>query len=138
MSKQQIVLRLLCSEARVDNSKVRSGNLAESDFPKLVDAASKLSSADIFIDDTPSISVMEMRAKARRLHREKPLSAIFVDYLQLMKASSRRIERRDQEISEISSSLKALAKELDIPVVALSQLNRAVESRHDKLSLIHI
>ena len=75
---------------------------------------------------------MEMRAKARRLHREKPLSAIFVDYLQLMKASSRRIERRDQEISEISSSLKALAKELDIPVVALSQLNRAVESRHDK------
>ena len=132
MSKQQIVLRLLCSEARVDNSKVRSGNLAESDFPKLVDAASKLSSADIFIDDTPSISVMEMRAKARRLHREKPLSAIFVDYLQLMKASSRRIERRDQEISEISSSLKALAKELDIPVVALSQLNRAVESRHDK------
>ncbi len=132
MSKQQIVLRLLCSEARVDNSKVRSGNLAETDFPKLVDAASKLSGADIFIDDTPSISVMEMRAKARRLHREKPLSAIFVDYLQLMKASSRRIERRDQEISEISSSLKALAKELDIPVVALSQLNRAVESRHDK------
>lgn len=132
MSKQQIVIRLLCSEARVSNSKVRSGHLGESDFPKLVDAASKLSQADIYIDDTPAISVMEMRAKARRLHREKPLSAIVVDYLQLMRGSQRAMDRRDQEISEISASLKALAKELDVPVLALSQLNRAVESRHDK------
>lgn len=132
MSKQQIVLRLLCSEARVSNSKVRSGHLGESDFPKLVDAASKLSQADIYVDDTPAISVMEMRAKARRLHRESPLSAIVVDYLQLMRGSQRSAERRDQEISEISGSLKALAKELDVPVIALSQLNRAVESRHDK------
>lgn len=132
MSKQQIVLRLLCSEARVSNSKVRSGHLGESDFPKLVDAASKIAQADIFIDDTPAISVMEMRAKARRLHREGPLSAIVVDYLQLMKGSSRNAERREQEISEISSSLKALAKELGVPVLALSQLNRAVESRQDK------
>ncbi len=136
MSKEQIVMRLLCSEARVSSSKVRSGKLGESDFPRLVDAASKLSQADIFIDDTPSISVLEMRAKARRLHREKPLKLIMVDYLQLMRGSSRNPERREQEISEISSSLKALAKELQVPVIALSQLNRAVENRHDKRPLM--
>ncbi len=132
MSKEQIVLRMLCSEARVSSSKVRSGKLGESDFPRLVDAAAKLSQADIFIDDTPSISVLEMRAKARRLHREKPLGLIVVDYLQLMRGSARKIERREQEISEISAALKALAKELHVPVIALSQLNRAVETRHDK------
>lgn len=132
MSKEQIVMRLLCSEAKVSNSRVRSGKLAESDFPKLVDAASKISCAEIFIDDTPAISVLELRAKARRLHRESPLSLIVVDYLQLMRGSSRTAERRDQEISEISSALKAIAKELSVPVIALSQLNRAVESRNDK------
>jgi replicative DNA helicase len=132
MSKEQIVLRLLCSEARVSNSRVRSGNLGESDFPRLVDAASKIAQADIFIDDTPAISVLEMRAKARRLHKEAPLSLIVVDYLQLMRGSSRNAERREQEISEISASLKAIAKELHIPVIALSQLNRAVENRQDK------
>ncbi|MCB0321008.1 MAG: replicative DNA helicase [Bdellovibrionales bacterium] len=132
MSKEQIVLRLLCSEARVSNSLVRSGNLGESDFPKLVEAASKIAQADVFIDDTPAISVLEMRAKARRLHKEAPLSMIIVDYLQLMRGSGRTQERREQEISEISSSLKALAKELHIPVIALSQLNRAVETRQDK------
>lgn len=132
MSKEQIVLRLLCSEARVSNSLVRSGNLGESDFPKLVEAASKIAQADIYIDDTPAISVLEMRAKARRLHKEAPLSMIVVDYLQLMRGSARSQERREQEISEISSSLKALAKELNIPVIALSQLNRAVETRQDK------
>lgn len=132
MSKDQIVTRLLCAESKVNNSKVRSGKLSESDFPKLVDAASKISQADIFVDDTPAISVLEMRAKARRLHRENPLSMIVVDYLQLMRGSHRSTDRRDQEISEISSSLKALAKELSIPVIALSQLNRAVETRNDK------
>ena len=132
MSKEQIVLRLLCSEAKVSNSKVRSGHLGESDFPKLVDAASKIAQAEIFIDDTPAISVLEMRAKARRLHKEGPLSLVVVDYLQLMRGSERSSERREQEISEISASLKALAKELRIPVIALSQLNRAVESRQDK------
>ncbi len=132
MSKEQIVLRLLCSEARVSNSLVRSGNLGESDFPKLVEAASKIAQADIYVDDTPAISVLEMRAKARRLHKESPLSMIVVDYLQLMRGSARSQERREQEISEISSSLKALAKELRIPVIALSQLNRAVETRQDK------
>ena len=132
MSKQQIVLRLLCSQAKVSSSKVRSGNLGESDFPRLVDAASELSQAPIYIDDTPALSVLEMRAKARRLHKEQELSMIVVDYLQLMRGGSRRVERREQEISEISSSLKALAKELNLPVIALSQLNRSVESRQDK------
>ena len=132
MSKEQIALRLLCSEAKVSNSKVRSGNLGESDFPKLVSAASKLAQSDMYIDDTPAISVLEMRAKARRLHKESPLSLVVVDYLQLMKGTSHSTDRRDQEISEISASLKALAKELSIPVIALSQLNRAVEARPNK------
>ncbi len=136
MSKEQITMRLLCSEAKVSNSRVRSGKLQDSDFPRLVDAASKISQADIFIDDTPAISVLEMRAKARRLHRESPLSLVIVDYLQLMRGSYRSAERREQEISEISASLKALAKELSVPVIALSQLNRAVENRNDKRPLM--
>lgn len=131
MSKEQIVLRMLCSEARVDNSKVRTGNLGERDFPRLVDAASQIAEAPIFIDDTAAISVTEMRAKARRLHRENPLAMIVVDYLQLMRSPTYQ-HSREQEISDISRSLKALAKELNVPVVALSQLNRSVESRNDK------
>jgi replicative DNA helicase len=136
MSKEQITMRLLCSEAKVSNSRVRSGKLQDSDFPRLVDAASKISQADIFIDDTPAISVLEMRAKARRLHREGPLSLLVVDYLQLMRGSARTAERREQEISEISAGLKAIAKELSVPVIALSQLNRAVENRTDKRPLM--
>lgn len=132
MSKEQIVMRMLCAEARVSNSKVRSGNLSDTDFPRLVEAASKIAQSDIFIDDTPALSVLEMRAKARRLHRERPLGAVIIDYLQLMRGSSRKHERREQEISEISGALKALAKELHLPVIALSQLNRSVESRQDK------
>ncbi len=132
MSKEQIVMRMLCGEARVSSGRVRSGKLSESDFPRLVDAASKIAQAKIFIDDTPAMSVLEMRAKARRLHRESPLSLIVIDYLQLMRGSSRNSERREQEISEISRSIKALAKELKIPIIALSQLNRAVETRNDK------
>jgi len=132
MSKEQIVMRMLCAEGKVGNSKVRSGKLSENDFPRLVEAASKLAQADIFVDDTPALSVLEMRAKARRLHREKPLACVIVDYLQLMRGTSRKSERREQEISEISGSLKALAKELNVPVIALSQLNRSVESRQDK------
>lgn len=136
MSKEQIVTRLLCAEGRVSSSRVRSGKLGESDFPRLVDAASKIAQAGIFIDDTPAISVLEMRAKSRRLHRERPLSLIIVDYLQLMRGSAKNSERREQEISEISRSLKAIAKELSIPVIALSQLNRAVETRNDKRPLL--
>ena len=131
MSKEQLVLRMLCAEARVNNSKVRTGHLAERDFPRLVDAASQIAEANIFIDDTPALTVTEMRAKCRRLHRENPLSLIVVDYLQLMR-SPVYINSREQEIADISRTLKAIAKELGVPVVALSQLNRSLESRNDK------
>lgn len=131
MSKEQIVMRMLCSEARVDNSRVRTGNLGESDFPRLVEAASRIAEASVFIDDTAAITVTELRAKCRRLHREHPLSLVVVDYLQLMR-SPEYSKSREQEISDISRSLKALAKELSVPVIALSQLNRSVESRTDK------
>jgi replicative DNA helicase len=138
MSKEQVVLRMLCSEARVDAHKVRSGYLGESDWPKLTRAAGTLSEAPIYIDDSAAIAVLEMRAKARRLMAECNLGLIIVDYLQLMRGrgiSSRGragSDTREQEISDISRSLKALAKELNIPVVALSQLNRRVEERQNK------
>jgi replicative DNA helicase len=131
MSKEQLVTRLLCCESRVDASRVRTGHFQENDWPKLIKAASALHEAKIFIDDTPAISVMELRAKSRRLKSEQGLGLIVVDYLQLMRGSSNP-ESRQQEISEISRSLKALAKELEVPVVALSQLNRGLESRTDK------
>lgn len=135
MSKEQLVMRMLCSEARVDSTKVRTGNLDQSDFPKLVDAASKISDSPIYIDDTPALSISELRAKARRLHREAPLELVVVDYLQLLKSPAFK-NSREQEISDISRSLKALAKELSIPVIALSQLNRSVEQRVDKRPLM--
>jgi len=130
MSKEQLVQRMLCSHARVDAQKVRTGYLATSDWPRLTAAAGKLSEAPIFIDDTPGISVMELRAKARRLKAQQDIKLIILDYMQLMRGSS-GIESRQQEISEISRSLKALARELHIPIVAISQLSRAVESRTD-------
>lgn len=130
MSKEQLVQRMLCSHARVDANKVRTGYLAVSDWPRLTAAAGKLSEAPIFIDDTPAISVMELRAKARRLKMHHDIQLIILDYLQLMRGSF-GIENRQQEISEISRSLKALARELNVPVVAVSQLSRAVESRQD-------
>jgi len=133
MSKEQLVLRLLCSEARVDQSKVRTGHAAERDFPKIAMAASRLSDAPIYIDDTAGMSVLELRAKARRLKRERDskLGLIIIDYLQLMQSHG-KTDSREQEISTISRSLKALAKELSVPVIALSQLNRQVETRGDK------
>ncbi|WP_298268043.1 replicative DNA helicase [Geobacter sp.] len=131
MSKESLVMRLLCSESRVDASRLRTGHLIDTDWHKLTHGADKLSKAQMFIDDTPAIPVMEMRAKARRLKAEHGLGLIVVDYLQLMRGSA-NIESRQQEISEISRSLKALAKELEVPVVALSQLNRSLESRTDK------
>ncbi|HKY63185.1 MAG TPA: replicative DNA helicase [bacterium] len=134
MSKEQLVQRMLCSEAKIDSSKLRSGFLRESDWPKLTKAASRLSETLLFIDDTPALSVLEMRAKARRLKKEHDLGLIVVDYLQLMR--SEVTESREREISDISRSLKALAKELNVPVVALSQLNRGVESRTDKRPLL--
>jgi len=131
MSKEQLVQRMLCSRAEVDASKLRGGFLGESDWPKLTRAAGLLSEAPIFIDDTPAINVLELRAKSRRLQRNHGLDMIIVDYLQLMRGVG-RIESREREISEISRALKALAKELHVPVIALSQLNRGVESRQDK------
>jgi replicative DNA helicase len=130
MSKEQLVLRMLCGEARVDMHKLRTGFLSERDWAKLVQAVSDLSQAKVFIDDTPAISVMEMRAKARRLKLEYGLDLLVVDYLQLMQGRG-RFENRTQEIGNISRSLKGLAKELNVPVVALSQLSRAPESRGD-------
>ena len=131
MSKEQLAMRLLCSESRIDASRMRTGNLAEGDWSKLTKGAESLSSGKIFIDDTPAITSTEMRAKVRRLKAEHGVGMVVVDYLQLMRGGD-RIESRQQEISEISRSLKALAKELSIPVVALSQLNRSLESRTDK------
>ncbi len=130
MSKEQLAFRLLCSEARVSGSKMRSGFLSEKqDFPALIQAADRLSRAPIFIDDTPALSALELRAKARRLSSRHDLGLVLVDYLQLMRGRRGRFDNREQEISEISRSLKALAKELNVPVVALSQLNRKVEDR---------
>lgn len=131
MSKEQLVQRMLCSRAEVDASKLRGGFLSESDWPKLTRAAGILSEAPIFIDDSPALNALEVRAKARRLQREHGLDLIVVDYLQLMRGVG-RIESREREISEISRALKALAKELHVPVIALSQLNRGVEARQDK------
>jgi len=128
MSKEQLVLRMLCSEAKVDSQKVRTGYVSKTDWPKLTAAAGRIHEAPLFIDDSASNTVLEMRAKARRLRMEHGLGMIIVDYLQLMKGRA-GAERREQEISEISRSLKALARELKIPVIALSQLNRAVEQR---------
>ncbi|HEX2076048.1 MAG TPA: replicative DNA helicase [Longimicrobium sp.] len=132
MSKDSLVQRLLTSEARVDAGRVRTGRLRDDDYPRLAQAAGLLNTAPIFIDDTPGISVLEMRAKARRLKADRDdLSMVIVDYLQLMQGNTKS-ENRQQEVSEISRGLKALAKELEVPVVALSQLSRAVESRPDK------
>ncbi|MCX7926757.1 MAG: replicative DNA helicase [Candidatus Omnitrophica bacterium] len=130
MSKEQLVQRLLCSHAKVDANKVRTGYLATSDWPRLTAAAGKLSEAPIFIDDTPAISVLELRAKARRLKANCNIKLLIVDYLQLMRGSG-SAESRQQEISDISRALKALARELDVAVIAISQLSRAVESRVD-------
>lgn len=132
MSKEQLVMRMLCSEAEVDSKKIRSGHHSREDFVKLTNAASRLSEAKIFIDDSNN-SVLEMRAKARRLKSEHGLGLIIIDYLQLMGGTrGRGNESREREIAEISRSLKALAKELNIPIIALSQLNRGVEARVDK------
>ncbi len=132
MSKESLVQRMLTSEARVDAGRVRTGQLRDDDYPRLAQAAGLLNTAPIYVDDSPAISVLEMRAKARRLKADRPdLSLIIVDYVQLMSGNG-RTENRQQEVSEVSRGLKSLAKELNVPVVALSQLSRAVESRPDK------
>jgi len=130
MSKDQLVQRMLCSIAGVNAHKVRTGFFSQTDWPKLVSAAGKLSESPIYIDDTPGISALELRAKSRRLKAKHDIKLLVVDYLQLMRGGSRS-ENRQQEISEISRSMKALARELDIPVIGISQLSRAVEQRAD-------
>lgn len=131
MSKEQMVNRILCSEAMVDSNKVRTGKLEEDDWTKLAGSIGPLSEAEIFIDDTPGISVTEIRAKCRKLKLEKNIGMVVIDYLQLVQGSNKRNGSREQEISEISRSLKILAKEIGVPVIALSQLSRAVEQRPD-------
>ncbi len=139
MSAVQLVTRMLCSEARVDMSRVRNGQLSERDFQRLADTAGRMSEAKVFIDDNADMTVMELRSRARRLMAEHGLGLIIIDYLQLMSGSNKTAgggENRQQEISTISRSLKALARELDIPVLVLSQLSRAVESRPNKRPML--
>ncbi len=137
MSGVQLVTRMLCSEARVDMSRVRSGQLSERDFQRLADTAGKMSEAAVFIDDNADLTVMELRSRARRLMAEHDLGLIVIDYLQLMSGSQRsQSENRQQEISTISRGLKALARELDVPVLVLSQLSRAVEARPNKRPML--
>ena len=130
MSKEQLVQRMLSAQSNVELSKIKTGNLGESDWPRIIDGMSVLSEANIFIDDTPGIKISEIRSKCRRLKIEKGLDLILIDYLQLMEGEGKN-ENRQQEIAKISRSLKILAKELDCPVVALSQLSRSPELRKD-------
>ncbi len=131
MSKEQLSMRMLCSEARIDSARLRDGFLSAEDWDRLTHSAGVLAEAPIYIDDSSDISSLTIRAKARRLKMEKNLGLIVIDYLQLMKSSMSN-DRRDLEISEISRSIKSLARELDIPIIALSQLNRKLEERSDK------
>ena len=137
MSKEQLVQRMLCAEGGIDSQKLRTGQLGDEEWNKLVMTSDKLNKAPIFIDDTPGITVMELRSKARRLQAEHGLDLIVIDYLQLMQGrGGKGSESRQQEIAEISRSLKALARELSVPVVALSQLSRSVESRQVKRPML--
>ena len=131
MSKEQMGNRILCSEAMVDSNKVRTGKIEDEDWAKLAMASRELSESQIFIDDTPGISIMEIRAKCRKMKLEKNIGLVVIDYLQLVQGSSKKGGSREQEISEISRSLKILAKEINVPVIALSQLSRAPEQRPD-------
>ena len=130
MSKEEVAQRMLCSLARIDSMKLRTGKIGDAAWPRLTDAAGKLYDAPVFVDDSPIVTVTDIRAKCRRLHRQHGLSLIVVDYMQLMQGTAR--ENRQQEIAEISRNLKNLARELEVPIIAVSQLNRNLESREDK------
>lgn len=132
MGASQLVMRMICSEGNIDAQRLRTGSLQEEDWSKLTMAMGSLSKAGIYIDDTPGIRVNEIRAKCRRLKQEKGVGMILIDYMQLLRGDGRSGENRQQEVSEISRSLKSLARELEVPVIALSQLSRGVESRQDK------
>ena len=136
MAKEQVANRILSSEAMVDSNKIRTGQLEDDDWTKLATTLGKLSEAPIYIDDTAGISIMEIRAKCRKLKLEKNIGLVVIDYLQLVQPTGRKNGTREQEISEISRSLKILAKELDIPVIALAQLSRSVEKREDKRPML--
>ncbi len=136
MSKEQVANRILCSEALVDSNKVRTGKLDDEDWMKIATATSRLSEAPIYIEDTPGITVMEIRAKCRKLKIEQDIGLVVIDYLQLVQGSNKKNSSREQEISEISRSLKILAKELQVPVIALSQLSRSAEKRDDKRPML--
>jgi replicative DNA helicase len=131
MSKMELVQRLMCAEARVDSNRLRRGNLQDSDWPKLSHALGRLAEAPIYIDDTANVTIMEMRAKCRRLKAKHGLGLVIVDYLQLMQPL-KRSDNRVQEVADISRSLKILARELELPVIAVSQLSRNLEHRTDK------
>jgi replicative DNA helicase len=136
MSKSEVTQRLMCSEAKVESQRLRTGKLAVDDWPRLTTACDKLAKAPIYVDDTGSITMMELRSKARRLKSKQPaLGLIIVDYMQLM-TSGTTAENRVQEVSQISRSLKVLARDLDVPILAMSQLSRAVEQRHDKRPIL--
>src|SRR5699024_10030327 len=131
MSKTEITMRLLSAEARVHLQKLRNGSMSDDDWQKLAGTMGRISEAPLFIDDSPNMSLMEIRAKCRRLKQRHDLKLAVIDYLQLM-TSGKRVESRQQEVSEFSRALKLLAKELEVPVIALSQLNRGPEQRTDK------
>src|SRR5258707_14707973 len=127
MTSESLVLRMLCSLSRVNLRNVREGFLAERDFPKLTGAAGKLANAPLFIDDSSGLSILQLRARARRMWQQHGIKLFIIDYLQLLHSTARRAENRQQEIADISSGIKSLAKELNVPVIVLSQLNREVE-----------
>src|SRR5947207_4532431 len=132
MTAESLILRMLCSRSRVNLRNVREGFLAERDFPKLTGAAGKLSSAPLFIDDSSGLSILQLRAKARRMYQQHGIKLFVIDYLQLVHSTSRRADNRQQEIADISSGVKSLAKELNVPVIVLSQLNRELEREKNR------
>ena len=137
MSKEQLMQRMLCSEGGIDAQRLRTGKLEDDEWTRLVETSNRLNQSPIYIDDTAGITVMELRSKARRLKAERGLSVIFIDYLQLMQGrGAKNSDSRNQEISDISRSLKALARELDVPVIALAQLNRSVENRQGRRPML--
>ena len=136
MSKEQLVNRLFSLESKVDSQKIRTGNLEDEDWSKLIEGAGIIGNSHLIIDDTPGISISELRSKCRKFKLEQGLDIIIIDYLQLMSGSGRSGDSRQQEISDISRALKGVARELNVPVVALSQLSRAVEKRDDKRPML--
>jgi len=132
MTSESLVLRMLCSQSRVNMRSVREGFLAERDFPKLTGAAGKLANAPLFIDDSSGLSILQLRAKARRMHQQYGIKLLVIDYLQLLHSTARRAENRQQEIADISNGIKSLAKELGVPVIVLSQLNRELEREKNR------